>query len=156
MEERLQLKLIFFSYKWNKCQFDSYRLSFESEDALHEVKEDKEITHPLFKEIFKYELKKRIFIELFNSKGEKINTIYFNIYYGDNSAYFQRQGKGEGYHIEIDFQNYTDLKINKYGYEFKTLDNNKTKNRQKITILNYNNISIDINNDEEINIKIFI
>ena len=124
----------------------SYKLSFEN--TLHEVKSlDKDFNIP--EELFKYgKDKAKIFIGLYNSSNQLLNNIEFPVNYGENNIYIQLDGTSKGMNIDMIFKNFKDLKINISGMEFNSLDSAGTKDRKKLTILNYNLCSIYVNNKE--------
>ena len=140
MEVKPTIKLLFFSLLKDEIQIVSYKLSFDN--TIYEIKsQDKLFNIP--KEIFKYgKDKAKIFIELFNSSDKLLNKIEFPVNYSENNIYFQLDGTGKGMNFDMIFKNFKDLKISISGKDFNSLDSAGTKDRKKLTILNYNLCSI--------------
>ena len=146
MEVKPTIKLLFFSLLKDVIQIVSYKLSFEN--TVHEVKsQDKDFIIP--EELFKYgKDKAKIFIGLYNSSNQLLNNIEFPVYYGENNICIQLDGTGKGMNFDTIFKSFKDLKISFSGMEFNSLDSAGTKDRKKLTILNYNLCSIYVNKTE--------
>ena len=146
MEVKPTIKLLFFSLLKDEIQIVSYKLSFDN--TLYKVNsEDKLFNIPV--ELFKYgKDKAKIFIELFNSSTKLLNTIECPVNYCENNIYIQLDGTGKGMNFDIVFKNFKDLNISISGKEFNSLDSAGTKDRKKLTILNYNLCSIYVNKTE--------
>ena len=143
MEDKPSLKLIFFSLIPNESQITAYRLSFS--DIIHQINSP-EKTHPIPEDVFKYDKDRaEISMELYNSENKNLNTIKFPVHYGKNTKYFEKEGDGNGLNFELIFKNCENLKITNLGKEFNSFDDNNTKDRKKISFLNYNLLSIDVN-----------
>lgn len=78
----------------------------------------------------------------------KLNTIEFPIKQCENNIYIQIDGTGKGRNFDLIFKNFKDLNISISGKIFNLLDNFGTKDRKKLTILNYNFLTINVNNHE--------
>ena len=143
MEDKPSLKLIFFSLIPNESQITAFRLSFS--DIIHQINSP-EKTHPIPEDVFKYDKDRaEMSMELYNSENKKLNTIKFPVHYGKNTKYFEKEGDGNGLNFELIFKNCENLKITNLGKEFNSFDDNNTKDRKKISFLNYNLLSIDVN-----------
>ena len=143
MEDKPSLKLIFFSLIPNESQITAYRLSFS--DIIHQINSP-EKTHPIPEDVFKYDKDRaEISMDLYNSENKNLNTIKFPVHYGKNTKYFEKEGDGNGLNFELIFKNCENLKITNLGKEFNSFDDNNTKDRKKISFLNYNLLSIDVN-----------
>ena len=142
MEDKPSLKLIFFSLFPKVDKITAYKLSFC--DNIEKIKFSNK-THDIPEDIFKYgKDKTRISIELYNN-NKKLNIIDFPILYGKNTIYLENEGDGKGLNFEIIFKNCENIKVTSFEKVFELFDNNNTKDRKKISILNYNLLSININ-----------
>ena len=146
MEDKPSIKLIFFSLIPKENKITAYKLSFS--DTFNEINVP-ERTHPIPEEVFKYgKDKTEIFIELFDNEKKKLNTIKFPVFYGKNTKYLENEGSGNGLNFDIIFKDCNNLKITKSGKEFDSFDDNNTKDRKRISFLNYNLLSINVNSIE--------
>ena len=145
MEEKSKLNLIFLSFIVGGTKFHSYQLSFESKNKhiIHDSKESYEIPE----KVFQYGKDKAIiYIILYDSIGNELTTIKYQVFYhSTNSIYIEEKYNEKGYNFEIDFKNSNNLIMKIYDREFKTFDNIGTKDRQKITFINFGVTSININ-----------
>jgi len=143
MEDKLSLKLLFFSLIPKADKISSYKLSFI--DKIHVINSSEEIYY-IPEEIFKYGKDKTIlFIELYDKNKKQLNKIEFPLLYGKNTKYLEIDGNEHGLNLEMIFRNCENLKVNFLDKEFNLFDNNKTKDRKQLTILNYNIWSINVN-----------
>ena len=151
MEDKPKITLIFFCLFPEDVKITCYRLCFGNQ--IHDIDYNAFPTYEIPDAAFKLgKDKAKINVFLYNSSKELINTIEYDVYYGKNSAHIQTDGDGKGYNFEMIFKNAKDLKISYQTKEFSSLDDNNTKDRKKITILNYNFTTIKVN-EKEINIK---
>ena len=145
MEEKSKLNLIFLSFIVGGTKFHSYQLSFESKNKhiIHDSEESYEIPE----KVFQYGKDKAIiYIILFDSIGNELTTIKYQVFYhSTNSIYIEEKYNEKGYNFEIDFKNSNNLVMKIYDREFKTFDNIGTKDRQKITFINFGVTSINVN-----------
>ena len=68
--------------------------------------------------------------------------------YGENNIYVENEGNGKGYCFDMIFKNCQNLNVKNSEIEFNSFDSNGTKDRKKLTILNYNLLSIEVNSIE--------
>ena len=68
--------------------------------------------------------------------------------YGENNIYLENEGNGKGYCFDMIFKNCQNLNVKNSEIEFNCFDSNGTKDRKKLTILNYNLLSIEVNSIE--------
>lgn len=114
-----------------------------------------EATYDIPEYIFKYgKEKKTISIEFYNSSKEYMEKIDFPIDYCLNNIYIQINGNGKGANFDLIFRNVEDLKVQISDIKFTEFDTAGTKNRKKLTILNFafNYIMI---NDKQMNLNEF-
>ena len=138
------MKLLFFSLLKDEIQIKFYKLSFD--DNFHKIDSPEE-THEIPEDIFfNGKEKSKIHIELYNSSKELLNKIDFQVDYCQNIIYIETDGIGKGLNFEIIFKNVTDLKVTISGKEFNSFNCIGTQNMKKLTILNYNFVSINVNN----------
>ena len=146
MEGKPSIKLIFFSLLNDPIKIVSYKLSFDNN--IHKI-DYTDTKYDIPEDLFKYNKEEaKIYIELFNDSNIKLSTIEFPIKHCENNIYIQIDGTGKGRNFNIIFKNYKDLKVFISGKIFNLLDNLNTKNRKKLTILNYNFLKINVNNHE--------
>ena len=151
MEDKPKITLIFFCYYPDDVRITSFKMCFD--EQIHEINYNDTPTYEIPDTTFKLgKDKTKIEVLLYNSSKELINTIEFSVYYGINSAYIQTDGNGKGYNFEMVFKNVKDIKISHHIKEFISLDDINTKDRKKITILNYYFATIKVN-EKEIDIK---
>ena len=145
MEEVTKLKLIFLTFLSGGNKIHSYKLSFDHNNLyiIHNSEENYDIPE----EVFVYGKDKAIIsIILYDSSNKYLTTIKFPIYYHSiNSIYIEEHYIGNESNIEIDFQSSKDLTVKINEKEFKIFDNIGTKDRQKITLINFNTPSITVN-----------
>ena len=153
MEDSPKLSLIFYSNNPKEKPFHSYKLSFEKpEDIPHLIINDID-TFELPKEIFILgEDQALIFLDLYDVSHKLIQTIKFEVHYSDNNIYIEKEESEQGYNFELVFKDFNDLDVNFRNQKFDKFDNVYTNDRKKITLLNYNSISVNINNCK-VNIK---
>lgn len=143
MENKPKIRLIFFHFNETKFYINSYKLSFDKN--IHNI-DSSDIIYDIPDDIFKYgKTKRKVSIELFDSSKELLETINFNVHYGLNNIYIGQEGFGKGFNFEMVFKNFKDLKVSNDGKEFTEFDSFNTKNRKKITILNYRCSDICVN-----------
>ena len=145
MEEVTKLKLIFLTFLSGGNKFHSYELSFES-NILHIINNSEE-NHDIPEDVFKYEKDKvLISIKLYDSTNTYLSTINCPVnYHSINSINIEKYYIGKEKNIEIDFKSSKDLTVKINEKEFKSFDNNGTKDRKKITLINFNISSITVN-----------
>ena len=146
MEVKPTINLIFFSVFPKKEKITSYKLSFT--DNIHKI-DSCPVTHEIPEIVFKYgKDKASISLDLFNSFNTKLNTIDYKVNYGENNIYLENEGNGKGYCFDMIFKNCQNLNVKNSEIEFNSFDSNGTKDRKKLTILNYNLLSIEVNSIE--------
>ena len=145
MTEKPKLNLIFLTFLIGGNKINSYKLSFDPNN-LHFIN-DSQKTHEIPEEVFKYGKDKAIiYIILYDSKGNHLTTIKYLIYYCQiNTIYIEENYIRNGNNIEIDFKYLNDLSIKINEKEIKTLDSIETKDRKKITLINFNTPTIRAN-----------
>ena len=145
MEEKSKLNLIFLSFIAGGTKFHSYELSFESKNKhiIHDLEESYEIPE----KVFQYGKDKAIiYIILYDSIGNKLKTIKYPVFYhSTNRIYIEQKYIKSGYNFEIDFKNSNNLMVNICDREFEIFDNIGTKDRQKITFINFGITEINVN-----------
>ena len=141
--EKPTINLIFLYFFSSEKKFEFYKLCYDSN--IHQINSSN-ATHEIPEQVFKYgELKAIISIELYNSFKEKIKTINFPVEYCKNNIYIQIDSDF-GINFNCIFKNVKeDLNIISQGKKFDSLDSCGTNDRKKLTILNYNVNSIQIN-----------
>lgn len=143
MEDKPKIKLIFFQYIGTTNLIDYFKLSFDT--IIHKI-DSSEKLYDIPEDIFKFDKSKQtISIELYSSSKNLLNKINFNVHYGLNHVYIEKEGDGKALNFEMVFKSFNNLKVYNNGYEFKELDNYNTNNRKKLTILNYRFNDISIN-----------
>ena len=154
MEEKAKIKLIFYNIFTNEKLIYSYKFSFEKEQIKpHIIKNLVEAVHVIPDEVFKFGKDKAIiYLKLFDNLGNVVQNIRYQIYYGYNNIYLGKENLGGGYNIEFDFKNAKILDVHFNKQKFNSYDDLNTKDRKKITLLNYNNISINVK-ETTLNIK---
>ena len=146
MEDKPSLKLLFFSFIPKATKIISYRLSFDNN--IYKI-DSSERTHEIPEDVFKYgKDKTSIFIELFDDNNKKLSTINFPVLYGKNNKYLESEGNGNGFSFDMIFKNCENLKVTSLEKVFDLFDDNGTKDRKQLTILNYNLMSINVNSVE--------
>ena len=160
MSEKPKLNLIFLTFLVGGNKINSYRLSFDpnlyfihnSEEA-HKIPEEAFKAHEISEEVFKFGKDKAIiYITFYDSNGNNLATVKYPIYYCPiNTIYIEENYIKKGYNIEIDFKYSNDLSIKINDKEIKILDTIETKDRKKITLINFNTLRISAN-QEDINI----
>ena len=160
MSEKPKLNLIFLTFLVGGNKINSYRLSFDpnlyfihnSEEA-HKIPEEAFKAHEISEEVFKFGKDKAIiYITFYDSNGNNLATVKYPIYYCPiNTIYIEENYIKNGYNIEIDFKYSNDLSIKINDKEIKILDTIETKDRKKITLINFNTLRISAN-QEDINI----
>ena len=151
MSEKTKLNLIFLTFLSGGNKIHSYRLSFAPNNLYFMHNSEK--THEIPEEVFKFGKDKAIIhIILYDLKGGCLSTIKYPIYYYTiNTIYIEENYIGNGYNIEIDFKHSKDLTLKINEKEIKILDSIGTKDRHKITLINFNTSTITAN-QENINI----
>ena len=145
MEEKSKLNLIFLSFIAGGTKFHSYELSFESKNKhiIHELEESYEIPEKVFQYGKDIAI---IYIILYDSIGNKLKTIKYPVFYHlTNRIYIEQKYIKGGYNFEIDFKNSNNLMVNICDREFEIFDNIGTKDRQKITFINFGITEINVN-----------
>ena len=143
MEVKPKIKFIFFRFKNEDINIFFYELSFEKNICSI----NSNIIHAIPENVFDFgKSEKKIFINLYDSTKKLLNKIYFPVNYAENTIYLQLNGNGEGLNFDIIFKNFNKPKVKIFGYTFKSFDKTGTKDRQKLTVLNYNFTNITINN----------
>ena len=151
MEDKPRITLFFYTFLPQNPNIVSYKLSFEDNirkiDSLEEIIDVPE-------DVFKYgKDKSKISIDFFSSSNEIMKTTEFPIYYySENNIYLGLGEDGNGYNLEFVFKNAKDLKIIKNEKEFNSFDTLGTKDRKKLTLINYSLQYININ-QKDINIR---
>ena len=151
MSEKPKLNLIFLNFLIGGNKINSYKLSFAPNNLYFIL--NSENTHEIPEEVFKFGKDKAIiYIILYDSKGNQLTTIKYLIYYCQiNTIYIEENYINNGYNLEIDFKYSNDLSIKTNDKEIKTLDSIETKDRKKITLINFNTPIITAN---QVNINI--
>jgi len=143
VDEKPIINLIFLYLFNSEKKIEFYKLSYDSN--IYQINSSNK-THVIPEQVFKYgELKAKISIELYKSSKEIYNTINFPVDYCKNNIYIQIDSEGFGANFNCIFKNIKDLNIIAQEKKLDLLDNCGTKDRKKLTILNYNAISIKIN-----------
>ena len=133
------LDLIFFSF-WNN-DVKKFKLPFQ--DKIEEIKKEK-MTFTIPEAIFRHGKDKTpIEIILYDSANNSKNYM-FNIYYGKNISYVQRDLFCDSVY-EIILQKMKDVQIISFEKEFKELDNLGNKDRERLTLINFSSSFITIN-----------
>ena len=133
------LDLIFFSF-WNN-DVKKFKLPFQ--DKIEEIKKEK-MTFTIPEAIFRHGKDKTpIEIILYDSANNSKNYM-FNIYYGKNISYVQRDLFCDSVY-EIILQKMKDVKIISFRKVFKELDNLGNKDRERLTLINFSSSFITIN-----------
>ena len=136
------LDLMFFQF-FSK-RITKFRLSFQ--DEPDEIKKDK-LTFSIPEHVFKHGKDKAVIQITLYDDSNQFKNYDFNVYYGRNCAYVQTDSFLK--HVfEIILKNLKNAKITKNGKEFKELDNLENKYRERLTLINYNNMDIEINGKE--------
>ena len=149
MEEKPKIKLLFYASDEESQQIKYYKLSFENEETEPHIinNTDTEAEYEVPDEAFKFgKDKANIFIKLFVKYGNVAHTLKYQIYYNFNNIYLGKENEDGGYNVELDFRNFKELKVNSGKLKFDSFDDNNTKERKKLTLLNYNKTSIKVNN----------
>ena len=151
MSEKPKLNLIFLTFLSGGNKIHSYKLSF-APNNIYSINNSEE-THEIPEEVFKFGKDKAIiYIILYDIKGICLTTIKYPIYYFSiNTIYIDENYIGNGNNIEIDFKYSKDLTLKINEKEIKIFDSIGTKDRKKITLINFN-ISTIIANQKNINI----
>jgi len=141
--EKPIINLIFFCLFNLEKKISFYKLSYDNK--VYEINSLIK-THEIPVEAFKYgEFKAKIIIELYKSSKEIFNTINYPVDYGTNNIYIQIDSGNIGINFNCIFKNIKDLNIIALENKFDLLDSCGTKDRKKLTILNYNLQNIKIN-----------
>ena len=147
MEEKPKIKLLFYAIDEESEQIKYYKLSFENEETEPHIINNTEAEYEVPDWVFKFgKDKANIFIKLFDKFGDVAHILKYQIYYNFNNIYLGKENEGGGYNVELDFRNFKELKVNSGKLIFDSLDDNNTKDRKKLTLLNYNKTSIKVNN----------
>jgi hypothetical protein len=151
MEEKTKLNLKFLTFLSGGNKIHSYKLSFDT-GSLHIILGPEE-TYEIPEEVFQFcNDKAIIFIDLYDSMNTCLTTIKYQIYYQyTNTIYIEEYYIGKGYNLEIDFKHSKDLDVKINEKEFKIFDNIGTKDRHKLSLLNFNIPTITVN-QKDINI----
>ena len=150
MSEKPKLNLIFLTFLVGGNKIHSYRLSF---DPKLYFRLNPEKTHEIPEEVFKFGKDKAIiYIIFYDSNDNELTTVKYPIYYCSiNTVYIEENYIKNGYNLEIDFKYSNNLSIKINDKEIKILDSIETKDRKKITLINFNTPRITAN-EEDINI----
>ena len=144
LKELNTLKLIFVPY--GKERFISkYKLSFQK--SIQDI-EANEIILDIPKELFKYKIDKIILsIELYEDNPiNQISQAYkFNVYKGENKVYVIID-TWNNYVFEILFKNLENITISKGLQNYTQFDSLDNKYRKRLTLINFNESNILINN----------
>ena len=145
MSEKPKLNLIFLTFLSGGNKIHSYKLSF-APDNIYSIN-NSEVIHEIPEEVFIFGKDKAIInIILYDVKGGCLTTIKCPIYYYSiNTIYIDENYIGNGYNIEIDFKHSKDLTLKINEKEIKILDSIGTKERNKITLINFNIPTITVN-----------
>ena len=145
MSEKPKLNLIFLTFLSGGNKIHSYKLSF-APDNIYSIN-NSEVIHEIPEEVFIFGKDKAIInIILYDVKGGCLTTIKYPIYYYSiNTIYIDENYIGNGYNIEIDFKHSKDLTLKINEKEIKILDSIGTKERNKITLINFNIPTITVN-----------
>ena len=144
MGDKPSLKLIFFSLIPKAERISSYKLSFI--DKIFVINSSNDEPHEIPEEVFKYgKDETKVSIELYDNNKKQLNNIEFPVLYGKNTKYLEIDGNGNGLNFSMIFRKCENLKVNYLGKEFDSFDNNSTKDRKQLTILNHNLMSIKVN-----------
>ena len=150
MNVKPSIKIIFFYLIKSDISITSYKLSFQN--IINKIS-SYEVIYEIPENVFMYgKDKSKIFIELYDSNNQILNKIEFKIYYDFNTVYIQIDANGNGFNFDMIFKNIKELKIYRGQKKFISLDNIGTKDRKKLTILNYQYISLNVNG-KTINLK---
>ena len=146
MEEEPKINLIFYSLFTEAKQIYSYQFSFEKKDIDKHLVTNSEHIYQIPEEVFEFdEDKALISINLYDSLDKVIKEIKFEVDYCYNNVYIGKENTKTGYNFELDFKNALDLKIYFNNQQFNIFDCVNTKDRKKITMLNYNSLLIYAN-----------
>ena len=150
MSEKPKLNLIFLNFLVGGIKIHSYRLSF---DPKLYFRLNPEKTHEIPEQVFKFGKDKAIiYIIFYDSNDNELITVKYPIYYCSiNTIYIEENYIKNGYNLEIDFKYSNNLSIKINDKEIKILDSIETKDRRKITLINFNTPRITAN-EEDINI----
>ena len=147
MENNPKIKLFFFSLLNEKIDITYYKLSFAN-DIMYDLT-TLEATYDIPDYIFKYgKEKKTISIEFFNHSKEYMGKIDFPIDYCLNNIYIQINGNCKGSNFDLIFRNGENLNVQISDKKFTEFDTAGTKDRKKLTILNFAFNYIMINNKQ--------
>ena len=145
MEEKKKLNLIFLTFLSGGNKIHSYKFSFDDK-TLHK-KQNPEENYDIPEEVFQYGNDKSIiYITFYDSKNEFLTTAKCPIYYHYiNTLYIEENYSKSASNIEINAKHSKGLNVKINEKEFKIFDNIGTKDRQKITLINFNIPMITIN-----------
>ena len=147
MEQKPKIKLLFYVTNEESEQIKYYKLSFEKDKTEPHIINNTEAEYEVPDEAFKFcKDKANIFIQLFDKNGNLTHTLKYQIYYNFNNIYLGKENEDGGYNVELDFRNFKELNVNSGKLIFDSFDDNNTKERKKLTLLNYNKTSINVNN----------
>ena len=135
----LGLDLIFFYFTSKKIK--RFKLSFQ-EDIFNIINDKMSFQIP--ENVFKHGKDKAVISIILYDFSNKYQSFKFNLYYGKNVAYIQLDELSRRV-FEIIFQNMKEIKIIKEKNEFKELDNLGNKDRERLTLINYENTNLEIN-----------
>ena len=144
LKELNTLKLIFVPYGIERF-ISKYKLSFQK--SIQDI-ETNEIILDIPKELFKYKRDKIILsIELYedNSINQISQTYKFNVYKGENKVYVIID-TWNNYVFEILFKNLENITISKGLQNYTQFDSLDNKYRKRLTLINFNESNILINN----------
>ena len=143
---KLSLDLIFFNFFIKKVK--KFKLSFSN--IVETIEQDK-IKISIPEKVFIHgKDKATISITLYDDSNN-FGECKFNVYYGNNYAYIQTD-RLSNLVYEIILQNMKSAKITEYGKIFNQLDNLGNNDRERLTLINYEQSSININ---EIDLNLF-
>ena len=145
MEEVTKLKLLFLTFLSGGNKFHSYELSFDPNN-LHII-QNSEQNHNIPEDVIKYEKDKALIsIKLYDSTNKYLSTIQCPVnYHSMNTINVEKYYVGNESNIEIDFKSSKDLTVKINEKDINSFDNNGTKDRKKITLVNFNTPSITVN-----------
>ena len=144
LKELNTLKLIFVPYGIERF-ISKYKLSFQK--SIQDI-EANEIILDIPKELFKYKRDKIILsIELYEDNPiNQISQAYkFNVYKGENKVYVIID-TWNNYVFEILFKNLENITISKGLQNYTQFDSLDNKYRKRLTLINFNESNILINN----------
>ena len=102
------------------------------------------MTFSIPENVFKHGKDKAVIQITLYHDSNKFENYDFNVYHGKNCAYVETDSLSK--HVfEIILKYMKNVKVTQYGKEFKELDNFGNKYRERLTLINYSFISIQIN-----------